>query len=311
MPERGAAAGDRWIERGGLAVRYRLLAGSGGARAVLLPGFTEFIEKHEGALDRLGAMGLDRFAIDWPGQGLSGRLSPGHPDLVHCDSFDRHLDALGAALGDAGFLDGGGPLLLIGHSMGGHLALRMLERLPGAAVAGVVLCSPMMMPPAPPMAPPGLLLALSAALCRLGLAARPLPGRRRMPRGGEFRPGNPLTRNPEGYRVQPDWWERNPDLLAHGPSIGWVRAAYASCLATTGDPDWLGRIAVPVQAHLAGDEAVVSARHSEALLPRIPDAAVHRYEGARHELLMELPEAAEPLWERVGAFISGLAGAGG
>ena len=302
MPGRGATWRDAWADLDGLAVRYRVGKGGGRATVMVLPGFAEFIEKHERTIERFGAMGLDSVTIDWPGQGLSGRLSPAYPTLVHCDAFERHLDALGAVMRQEGVTGRDGPLFLFGHSMGGHLALRMLERIE-APVAGVVLCVPMLMPPLPPMLPPRLALGIIGAMCRLGLGRRPVPGRRSKPRSGAFNPRNPLTRNPEGYRVQTDWWERNPDLLAYGPSNGWVRSAIASCMATTGNPAWMGRIDAPVQAHLAGQETVVSARHSAALLPLIPGIAINRYGDARHELLLELPEVTELFWENVGAFV--------
>ena len=297
---------DRWLETGGPPVRYRVLGGAGRARVLVLPGFTEFIEKHEGTLRRLGAMGLDRLILDWPGQGLSGRLSPARPDLVHCDGFEGHLAALRAVSEREGFLDGSRPLFLFGHSMGGHLALRMAERT-DAPVAGIVLIAPMMMPPA---LPPRLVLAAARAMCGIGLAGLPVAGRQGKARDEVFRPGNPLTRDPAGYRLQVDWWNRNPGLRTLGPSFGWIRAAYASCIATTGNPEWLRRIKVPVEAHVAGDEVVVSSRHIARMLPEIADAAIHRYEGARHELLLEIPEVTGPLWERVGAFIAGRIGAG-
>ena len=307
VPGPGAAGVDKWAELDGRRVRYRIRTGRGRGRALVLPGFAEFIEKHERTIDRLDAMGLDSVTIDWPGQGLSGRLSPEYPDLVHCDAFEDHLDALGAVARHAGFLAGEEPLFVFGHSMGGHLALRMLERT-DRPVAGVVLSAPMMMPPVPFMLPPGLLLALSGALCRLGFGLRPVPGRPREPRSGEFNPRNPLTRSPESYRIQVDWWRRNPDLLAYGCSNGWVRSAFASCVATTGNPEWLRRVRVPVQAHVAGVEAVVSARHSAAMLPHVPDVDIHAYADARHELLLELPEVTDLLWGRVEAFVRGRLG---
>ena len=304
MPGSVATSEDKWTELDGVAVRYRFRRGNGRGMVLILPGFAEFVEKHERTIDRFAAMGLDSITIDWPGQGLSGRLSPDYPDLVHCDAFEDHLDALDAVLRQERVLGGNSPLFLFGHSMGGHLALRMLERI-DAPVAGIVLSVPMMMPPAPPPLTPGLVLALSGGLCRLGLGRRPVLGRRRKPRSGEFNPRNPLTRSPEGYRVQVDCWERNPDLLAHGPSNGWVRAAFASCMGIAGDPGMLARVDAPVQAHLAGHEVVVSARHSESLLPHIPGIAIHTYEDARHELLLELPEVTDLLWERVEAFVGG------
>ena len=88
-------------------------------RVMVLPGFTEFIEKHQDQIDRFAAMGLEVLCLDWPSQGLSQRLSPNFPKLVHCDDFSQHLSALDAVMAASGFHDGDQPLLVFGHSMGG------------------------------------------------------------------------------------------------------------------------------------------------------------------------------------------------
>jgi alpha-beta hydrolase superfamily lysophospholipase len=37
---------------------------------------------------------------------------------------------------------------------------------------------------------------------------------------------------------------------------------------------------------------------------RLPRAEIHHYPSARHELLLELPDVVELLWQRVGEFIN-------
>ena len=305
---------DRWIEQDGQTIRYRVIASGNAAkdhakdqakdpssgRVLILPGFTEFIEKHEITASRLNAMGLDCLVIDWPGQGLSGRLSPKYPHVAHCRDFSDHLKALQVAAGEAGFLDGSMPLFLFGHSMGGHLALRV-SRILSCPIAGAVLSAPMMMPP---VLPPGLIRGASGMLCRLGLAGYPVRGRHGKPRDDQFYALNPLTRSPKGYRVQVDWWNRNPALKTTGPSFGWVNAAYTSCLATTGNAKWLAGVQCPVQVHLADHEVIVSRLHAYRMTARLPRAEIHHYPSARHELLLELPDVVELLWQRVGEFIN-------
>lgn len=292
---------DRWLVLSGQRIRYRITSAEGKprGRVLILPGFTEFIEKHAPTVQRLAALGLESLVIDWPGQGLSGRLAPGYPQIIHCRDFRQHFNAIRQAAQAEGFLDGALPLFLFGHSMGGHLALRLIGQIE-PPLAGVVLSAPMMMPP---VLPPRLVLTAAAMLCRAGFARRPVLGRQGKSRDEHFYALNPLTRSPEGYRFQVDLWHSNPDLKTTGPSYGWVRAAYASCLATTGKPAWLAQIDCPIQAHTAGHEVVVSALHSHRMLPKIPGIERYHYDGARHELLLELPEVTEQIWQRIGAFV--------
>jgi len=267
---------------------------------LILPGFTEFIEKHEATAAHFAAMGLECLVLDWPGQGLSDRLSPRYPMVIHADGFDLHLKALVAGARQAGFLDPGLPLFAFGHSMGGHLALRAGILLKDH-LAGIIISAPMIMPP---VQPPWLVLALARAITSLPtMARRPVMFLQSKARDEVFHPENVLTRDPEGYALQVRWWQRNPALKTTGPSYGWVRTAYASCIETSANPAWLSAFALPVQAHLALDEVVVSLKHSRSCLPLIPGIEIHEYAAARHELLLELPEVRQLFWQRVEEFL--------
>jgi lysophospholipase len=308
---------DKWCQLPGLRLRYRIYpAGKPGqkrknapkarARVLILPGFTEFIEKHETTCAQFGAMGLESVILDWPGQGRSTRLAGSRigraPHLIHCDSFEQHLDGLSAVAKATGYLDEKRrlPLFLFGHSMGGHLALRYAaERAP--ACKGVILTSPMILPPS---TPPGLALMMAEILCNFGFSRSPVMFRNPVIRDSNFLAANKLTRDPAGYAVQPDWWERDARLLAYGASFGWVRAAYSSCLATTANKTWMRDFPLPVQAHLAGDERIVHAKSSRRLLPLISGAEIHDYPEARHELLLELAGVRTALWNRISSFVN-------
>ena len=78
-------------------------------------------------------------AFDWRGQGGSGRCTPAG-DCGHIDRFETYLDDLTAFWAQ---WQAEGPRVLIGHSMGGHLALRAVveERVDPAAC---VLVAPML-----------------------------------------------------------------------------------------------------------------------------------------------------------------------
>jgi alpha-beta hydrolase superfamily lysophospholipase len=60
---------------------------------------------------------------------------------------------------------------------------------------------------------------------------------------------------------------------------------------------------VPVLAHIGGDERLVSADYQTWALSLLPDADVITYDGARHELMLELPDVRQAFWENTLAFL--------
>ena len=78
--------------------------------------------------------------------------------------------------------------------------------------------------------------------------------------------------------------ERDPRLNGYG-SFGWVRAAYASCLATTANRDWMKRFPLPLSAHITGDERIADDATIRAMLPLVPGRKFMIVD-ARHELLL-------------------------
>ena len=297
------SAPNQYTTANGMKIRYRVYPAQGKkrGRVLVLPGFTEFIEKHDAQSSQFAAMGLEALCLDWPSQGLSQRLSPQFPQLVHCVSFNQHLLALKAVMAATGFDQADNtPLLAFGHSMGGHLALRHASENPD--IQAVMLIAPMIMPP---VKPGRIISFLLNMLCPLGLAARPLFFRQDDIERRQFHPKNVLTRDPEGYMFQYDWFCRNPDLKVSGPSFGWARAAYQSCLTHTANPQFLSQINIPVEVHLAGDERVVNANASAQFLPYLPQGVMHIYPDARHELMQELPATRDLIWQRLAAFVEG------
>ena len=265
---------------------------------VIFPGFTEFCEKYSKEVLCFHERGYNVLVIDWPGQCQSGHFGR-HPMAVHCDNFDHHIGAMDAVIEKAG-LDGH-DLMLLGHSMGGHLALRYaLWR--AHDVKAVILSAPMM---APPVMPVWLIRIASYLLSNIGLA-RWYPPFHSVPSldvARHYRCENTLTRDPRGYEEQFVWFDDAPELRRSGPSVGWIHAAYRSCALYTQNPDWLAQLDVPVLAFVAGDERVVSASATIRGLPHIKNLQRVDFKGARHELMRELPEVTDALWRHIDAFL--------
>ena len=267
----------------------------------ILPGFTEFCEKYSLEALRFHETGYHVLLIDWPGQGKSGHFGT-HSLMVHCDDFDHHLGAIDAVIKKTGLEDS--KLILFGHSMGGHLALRY-SALRFKKVRAVILTAPMM---APPVTPIWLVRAVSFILSKIGFARSYPPFHRLTSLDSirNYQADNALTRDPKRYEDQFTWFDDAPELRRSGPSVGWVNAAYRSCALYTLNSQWLANLEVPVLAFVAGDERVVLARATDNYLPHVKNLQLIDFIGARHELTRELPYVTERLWRHVDSFLKQL-----
>ena len=268
---------------------------------VILPGLSEFIEKYAIMVAPLIAAGHDAIVLDWPSQGLSGRFLKDRT-IIHSDRFDDHLNALMAVLEAAGITSGRPHkrrLILFGHSMGGHLAFRAAALL-RPRVEAMIVSAPMMLPP---LTPPWLIRAKLWALMRCGYARKSVSGKSDHSHRYVFDADNYLTRDEEGYHLLTRLWEDNMDLKTYDLTYGWLAAAYRSCVSTTAKASWLKRFDVPVLAHIGSDERLVSADYQKWALSLLPHGEVMTYEGARHELMLELPEVRQAFWQSTLAFI--------
>ena len=66
----------------------------------------------------------------------------------------------------------------------------------------------------------------------------------------------------------------------------------------------MGQLDAPVLAFVAGDERVVSALATISSLPHIRNLQRVDFEGARHELMRELPEVTDVLWQHIDTFLT-------
>lgn len=112
-------------------VDTRMLSVTGtGTPVVLLHGYADSADTWRAVLARLEALGRRAFAVDLPGFGRADRRRPG-PLLPQFDGF---ADAL---------LADGGPVILVGNSLGAATAVRAAARNPEAVHGLVALDDPL------------------------------------------------------------------------------------------------------------------------------------------------------------------------
>ncbi len=259
---------------------------------VVLGGRGEFLEKYEETIHDL----LDRdflvFSFDWRGQGLSSRET-GKSILGHIDSFDEYLKDLEA------FIDGivvpgiVRPVVMLAHSMGGHLGLRYLAG-QGDLFEKAVMTSPMVALKTNPI-PPDLLYNATRIAVVLGLGKKQVPftsGRNAYK--GPFE-GNILTSSRRRFDRNRDIIEKKPELLVDSLSFGWLKAAFDS-MNTINQPGFSDKIKTPLMIIAAGNDRVVSNPAIKHLAESLPDANFHWLEKAEHEILQEKDSIREKFW---------------
>lgn len=285
-----AGGETRWLDRpDGMHLRYAVFGPVGPAGwCVFLPGYTEFIEKHLETARDLRARGFGVVCLDWRGQGLSTRYLT-DPSKGHVDSFDTHLADLDAVIDDAGIGDDGS-LTVIGHSMGGHLAIWYCRRHPERVKRGVAIAPMIGVAALKPT-----IGSLLAVFCAVGLSGRYVFGGSPYgPRRRQFE-GNKLTTDPDRFDRAHRLIEVNPELAVADPTFGWARAAWWS-IQLTHRPGWFEAIRTPILVALAGRDRIVDNAATERAILRLPDVTEVRIEDAEHEILGEIDPIRDQLW---------------
>ena len=268
---------------------------------LILNGRSEFIEKYRETAGELIARGFRVFGFDWRGQGLSSRTPMGD-ETGHYDSFDPLVRDAALLIDRVVRPAGEGKLILLGHSMGGHLALRLLADRPDLA-AGAILTAPMVMPIAQPYARQAARL-LSPMAAVLGRGRRYALGEGGYDAQRLLDPRRLLSSDPVRNRIQADWFRDHPDYRVSGITWGWLAAAFRSGAAILRQAP---SIRVPVLTLLAGQERLVDNAASRRVAQRMPQCRVSVYPDARHEILMERDDIRSAFWRDADDFLATLA----
>ncbi len=276
-------------------------APDGPARGAILfmAGRGDAYEKYLETFEHWRRRGWQVSAADWRGQAGSGRLGS-DPVTGHIGDFAQWVADL-AALWAHWTVGKAGPLVLAGHSMGGHLVLRAAaEHVLAPAPSALILSTPML-GVHPQWLPLWVQAAAAKAMTMLGDPRRPAwkwsekPGE--LPRDRR----ELLTHDLERYADEQFWRDTRTQLVMGPGSWGWVDAASRS-MGILARPGMLEGVDVPVfLLSTTGDKLVSwrASRRAAARLPRVeflelgPEAA--------HEILRE----ADPVRDRALAAIDG------
>ena len=265
---------------------------------LFLPGRGDYYEKYLETLDHWARRGWRVTALDWRGQGGSGRLGM---DAVtgHVEDFAQWLADL-AAFWRAWRGLGNGPYVVAAHSMGGHLALRAVaENLidPDA----LVLAAPML--GLAGRVPGAAMHQVARAMAAWGDARRPAWRWKEEPGDKLAWRARMLTHDADRYADEM-WWRAHRPELAMGPgSWRWVERAYASMrgLERAGV---LERVTVPTIMIASSGDRLVSYPAIERAARRMTRAELVRFgDEAAHEILREADPVRDKALRRIDDFL--------
>ena len=280
----GPAGRTRWVRTDdGVRVRIGIWPEGSKGTVLLFPGRCEYIEKYGRTAAELHRRGYASVAIDWRGQGLADRLL-GNPAIGHVARFADYQRDVRAMLDDPAVQALPRPWLLLGHSMGGAIALRTL--LDGAPVQGAAFSAPMW----------GILIepkvrivskVLPVTARALGLGARQAP----TTNGADFLlhaefAGNELTTDQDMWAYLKRQLAADTRFRLGGPSLTWLGEALTETRALVAAP----KPDIPALVGLGTNERIVDPDAMRRIVERWPSARLITFDGAEHELLMERSE---------------------
>ena len=275
---------------------------------LFLAGRGDAYEKYLETFEHWRQQGWWVSAADWRGQAGSGRL--GVDEITgHIDDFSLWIEDLGHFWGDwSAERAEAAPLVLAGHSMGGHLVLRAAaEQVLVPSPAALILSAPML-DVQPERMPRGVRQLVARFMGLMG-------DRRRMAWKWSDKPGvlpaerqSLLTHDDARYADEIWWRSHRPELAMGPPSWGWVAEAMASIRALE-RPGVLERVAMPVLLLATRADRLVGFRAIERAAARLRQSQTF-YMGAeaRHEILRESDAVRDRVLARIDGFLDRVCG---
>lgn len=253
------------------------------AHIVYIAGISEFAEKSYELARDFNNNACNFSTFDRPGQGRSPRLladphkqhSTGNRHSVQdvIDFCKKHVPA-------------GEPVVLLGHSTGGLVALQALHEAP-ETFAAAILCGPLFGINNP---------AVRGRECLVAKLELPRWIRESyIPGGGPWKPrsGPDSSMKPEEFSsdaargaIHEYWQEKDPALQAGSVTCGWV---LEKCRAITRvmNPQYLKEIKTPLLVFTGGRDTMVRNDRIAEAVRHLPDARLVHFPEGGHEMLME------------------------
>jgi lysophospholipase len=265
------------------------------ALVAIYPGLSEYGEKYFEVARDLVARNFAVACVDWRGQGKSWRH--GHPDKRLHDDFQDDVADAHAYLKFIP-VDAGLPRIMLAHSMGGHIGMRVLHDEPDTFKCAV-MTAPLFGLNVPEIAAMG----LARTMCAAGFGDAYLPAHGPWTRARLDTNLSLLTTDDARRDMQVYWMEKDPALRMGGLTMCWIRAALIS-IRLVRQPEYLRTVTTPILAIRSSREVVVSNADIAQVVGHLPNAQMITIDGALHEVMMERDSLRDQFWRAFDGFVA-------
>lgn len=250
---------------------------------LFLPGRGDHYEKYLETLHHWALQGWRVTAIDWRGQGLSGRVLENR-NIGHIKDFSVWID-------DLHFFwkkwksETEGPHALVAHSMGGHLTMRAAAE--GAIDPDAIALSAPMLGIKSSGLPHRVSHGFARMMLWIGWGKRPAWKDSEKPLSPASMRQRILTHSDRRYRDELFWWQERLDVRLGPPSWRWLERAFAST-ARLKETGTLENMRIPVLLLATTADQLVSTDRIKSDHERLPLSKLRCFgREAAHELLRE------------------------
>lgn len=267
---------------------------------LLCQGYTEFLEKYDEVVQEL----LDRdFAVvtfDWRGQGMSSRLIR-DPQKGHMTSFADFMTDAELIYQKIVVSKMPGPYHIMGHSMGGHLAFRVLQEFPNH-YKKAILCAPFF--GWSPSFGAGKLnlkvvIILSNLMKTIGSSQSYAYGAT-PPSLQKTLPGQTSDRTRFQKRVT--FYKVEPHLLMGGPTWNWILESTKSLFLILKDKR-IEQIQTPILLASGAKDEIVDPHAHHAVAALSEKINLVDFPTSMHEILMEQDVIRNAFWKEFDQFM--------
>lgn len=257
------------------------------ANVTVVHGFTESGEKFREMVYCFALMGFNVFVIDNRGHGRSHRFNS-DPETVTVDRFDTYIKDLHEFVKQVVIPSNGGkPMYVYCHSLGGAITVRYLQEHPGV-FKKAVLSAPMIKCKCGPVPRP-VALALTGVFCLLGKKDERVVGYK------GFNPKRTYENSHDTSKARFDYYQakRVADrcLQTASPSNIWVNEAIRVTKKTL-DKKLCKNVSIPVFLCQPEEDSSVFSNAENEFIGLIPNGTLKRYKNCRHEIYASVDSTA-------------------
>ncbi len=266
---------------------------------LFLPGRGDHYEKYLETLAYYASRGWRVTAIDWRGQGGSGRLLR-DPHVGHIDDFATWIDDIRQfyAIWKA---ENPGPHVVMAHSMGGHLAMRALVE--NAIDPDAVIMSAPMLSIQGGGLPLSINHAFAKLMVKLGRGEQAAWKESEKPMSPASHRHKILTHDIDRYEDELSWWRLRPEVKLGPPSWHWVERAITS-IRQLSEPGTLEKVTVPILFLATTADQLVDTNRIIADAKRLAHSELLMFGNeAAHELLREVDGVRNQCLQRIDDFL--------